>query len=97
MSVPSLLAPTTNQDFSPTMEPVRDMRNSFMIRVALSIITLAAFFIGSLIYVGFYAPNYSPFQDAVALLVALILAVAILALLWLSWVGRKGMRGWWRD
>ena len=79
------------------MDPVREMRNSFLIRVALSIITLAAFFVGSLIYIGFYAPNYNWVQDVVVLLVALILAVASLSLLWLTWVGRRGMRGWWRD
>lgn len=79
------------------MEPARDMRNSFMIRVALSIITLAAFFVGSLVYVGFVATGYSWIQDIIVLLVALVLAVAVLSLLWLSWVGRRGMRGWWRD
>jgi hypothetical protein len=79
------------------MEPFRDMRNSFMIRVALSIIILAAFFVGSLIYVGFYAPNYNWIQDIIVLLVALVLAVAALSILWLSWVGRRGMRGWWRN
>ena len=73
------------------------MRNRFMLRVALSIITLAGFFVGSLLYVGFYAPGLRWFQAIIVLLVALILAAACLALLWLPWVGRRGMRVWWKD
>jgi hypothetical protein len=68
-----------------------------MLRVILSIITLAGFLAGSLFYVAFYAVGFSPLQDFVAVLVAMIIAFAILAILWVTWAGRRGMMGWWRD
>jgi hypothetical protein len=68
-----------------------------MARVVASIITLAAFLSGSLIFVGFYASGYDLFQKIVVFLVALIIALAALAVLWVTWAGRRGMMGRWRD
>ena len=79
------------------MERVDQMPRALMIRVVLSIITLAAFLAGSLIFVGFYTSGYDLFQKIVVLLVAMIVAFAALAVLWVTWAGRRGMRGWWRD
>jgi hypothetical protein len=66
-------------------------------RVVLSIITLAAFLTGSLIFVGFYTSGYDLFQKIVVILVAMIIAFAALAIVWVTWAGRRGMMGWWRD
>ena len=68
-----------------------------MARVVLSIITLAAFLVGSLIFVGFYTSGYDLFQKIVVVLVAMIIAFAALAIVWVTWAGRRGMMGWWRD
>ena len=73
------------------------MPRALMTRVVLSIITLAAFLVGSLIFVGFYTSGYDLFQKIVVLLVAMIIAFAALAVLWVTWAGRRGMRGWWRE
>ena len=72
------------------------MQRGLMVRVVLSIITLAAFLAGSLIVVGFYT-NYDWFQKIVVILVAMIIAFAALAIMWVTWAGRRGMMGWWRD
>jgi len=79
------------------MEKVREMRSGLMLRVILSIITLAGFLAGSLIYVGFYTESFNTLQRIVAILVAMIVAFTILAIVWVSWAGRRGMMGWWRD
>jgi len=67
-----------------------------MVRVVLSIITLAAFLSGSLIVVAFFT-DYNWFQKLVVVLVAMIIAFAALAIVWVTWAGRRGMMGWWRD
>lgn len=79
------------------MERVREMRQGLMLRVILSIITLSAFLIGSLIYVGFYTVGFSLGQRIIVVLVALILAFTALSVMWITWAGRRGMIGWWRD
>ncbi len=55
---------------------------------------VAAFLAGSLIYVGFYTSGYDLFQKIVVFLVAMIIAVAAIAIMWVTWAGR---RGWMRD
>ena len=72
------------------MERTQRIVWGIMWRIAATIITLAAFLVGSLIYVGFYAPHYSFGQDVIVVLVALIIALAAIALTWLSWAGRRG-------
>ena len=72
-----------------------------MARAILSIVTLAAFLAGSLIFVGFYTSGYDLFQKIVVVLVAMIIAIAALAILWIAyagrWAGRRGMMGHWRE
>lgn len=63
-------------------------------RIVGTIITLAGFLVGSLIYVGFYTAGYTLFQKIVVVLVALIIAIAAISVMWVSWAGR---RGWIRD
>jgi len=72
------------------MEKASRIAWGFFWRIAGTIITLAAFLVGSLIYVGFYAPHYSFGQDVIVVLVALIIAITAIALMWLSFAGRRG-------
>lgn len=72
------------------MEKAQRMAWRILWRAAATIITLAAFLVGSLIYIGFYAPHYSFGQDVIVVLVALIVALTAVAIIWLSWVGRRG-------
>ncbi len=68
-----------------------------MWRIVLTILTVSAFLIGSLVYVAFYTAGFSLFQKLVVVLVALILAVTIVSLVWVTWAGRRGLiRSWWR-
>jgi hypothetical protein len=82
------------------MEKIDQMPRALVARIVLSIITLAAFLSGSLIFVAFFT-DYTGFQKFVVVLVAMIIAFAALAILWVTWAGRwagrRGMRGWWRD
>ncbi len=67
-----------------------------MPRVIITIITLAGFLSGSLIYIAFFAPNYNLLQQLVVFLVAFILAITVVAITWVTWAGRRGMmRGMW--
>ena len=66
------------------------------LRIIGSIIILAAFLVGSLIYIAFPASGFSLFQKFVVFLVAFIIAVAAIAIMWVTWAGRRGwIRGWW--
>ena len=67
-----------------------------MTRVIVTIVTLAGFLAGSLIYIAFFAPNYNLLQQLVVFLVAFIVAITIVAIAWVTWAGRRGMmRGMW--
>ncbi|TMI13230.1 hypothetical protein E6H35_07830 [Candidatus Bathyarchaeota archaeon] len=92
----TLLAAVNSSSCRYQMEKATQMQRGLMVRVVLSIITLAAFLAGSLIVVGFYT-NYDWFQKIVVILVAMIIAFAALAIMWVTWAGRRGMMGWWRD
>ena len=72
------------------MEKVENMTRSVVWRIIGTIITLAAFLIGSLIYVGFYTVGYSLGQRIVVVLVALIIAIAAISIMWVSFAGRRG-------
>jgi len=50
-----------------------------------------------LVYVGFYTESFSTLQKIISILVAMIIAFTILAVVWVTWAGRRGMMGWWRD
>ena len=72
------------------MEKVEDMARGVVWRIIGSIITVTALLVGSLIFVGFYAPDYNLGQRVIVVLVALILAIAALAIIWVSFAGRRG-------
>ena len=93
----SLLVATLHFSSRFQMERVLEMRSGLMLRVILSILILAGFLVGSLIYVGFYTESFSTLQKIISILVAMIIAFAILAIVWVTWAGRRGMMGWWRD
>ena len=76
------------------MENVEKMAGGLMWRIIGSIIALSAFLIGSLIYVGFYTAGFDLGQKIIVVLVALIAAFAAVAIMWVSYAGR---RGWMRD
>jgi hypothetical protein len=59
-------------------------------RIVGTIVTLTAFLVGTLVYVGFYTKGYDVFQKVVVLLVGFILAIAIVTIMWVSWAGRHG-------
>jgi chromate transport protein ChrA len=76
------------------MQKVENWSQGIMSRIIGTIIAFAGFLVGSLIYVGFYAKGYNAFQDFVVVAVALIIALAAIAIMWVSFAGR---RGWMRD
>src|SRR5207245_1186760 len=78
----TLLAAVNSGSLRFQMEKATQMQRGLMARVILSIITLAAFLAGSLIFVGFYTSGYDLFQKIVVILVAMIIAFAVLAILW---------------
>jgi hypothetical protein len=76
------------------MQMVEKWSMSILWRIIATIVAFAAFLAGSLIYVGFYAKHYSAFQDFVVVAVALIIALAAIAIMWVTFAGS---RGWMRD
>jgi len=76
------------------MEKVEKMGAGLMWRIIGTIIAFSAFLIGSLIYVGFYASSFDLTQKIIVVIVALILAFAAIAIMWVTFAGR---RGWMRD
>ena len=70
------------------------MAGGLMWRIIGTIIAFSAFLIGSLIYVGFYASSFDFGQKVIVVIVALIIAFAAIAIMWVSFAGR---RGWMRD
>jgi len=70
------------------------MAGGLMWRIIGTIITFSAFLVGSLIYVGFYATGFDLGQKVIGVVVALIIAFAAVAIMWVSFAGR---RGWMRD
>jgi hypothetical protein len=72
------------------MEQVDKAASGMVSRIVGTILIFTAFLVGSLIYVGFYTSGYSLFQRIVVVLVALILAIATIAIMWVSWAGRRG-------
>jgi len=76
------------------LEKVDKMAAGLMWRIIGTIVAFSAFLVGSLIYVGFYASSFDLTQKIIVVLVALILAFAAIAIMWVSFAGR---RGWMRD
>jgi hypothetical protein len=73
------------------MDKVERWSQSLLSRIIGTIIVFAGFLVGSLIYVGFYAKDYNPFQDFVVVAVALIIALAAIAIMWVTFAGRRGL------
>ena len=76
------------------MEKVDKTATGLIRRIIGTILAFSAFLIGSLIYVGFYAGSFDLTQKVIVVLVALILAFAAVAIMWVTFAGR---RGWMRD
>ena len=74
-----------------SMEPGFPPEKGMVWRIIVTIITLAAFLAGSLVYVAFYTSSFSLFQKIVVVLVALIISVTIVSIAWVTWAGRRGM------
>ena len=72
------------------MEHVEKTARGMIARIIGTIVTLAVFLIGTLIYVGFYTNGYSLFQKIVVFLVGFILAIAVVSIMWVAWAGRRG-------
>ncbi len=72
------------------MEQVDKAAGGMVWRIVGTILVFTAFLVGSLVYVGFYTSGYSLFQKIVVVLVALILAIATVGIMWVSWAGRRG-------
>jgi len=78
------------------MERAEKMAEGLMWRIIGTILAFSAFLIGSLIYVGFYATGFDLGQKVIVVLVALIIAFAAVAIIWVTFAGRRGwMRGRW--
>lgn len=69
----------------------RRTQTGLMARIIVTIITIAGFLAGSLIYIGFYAGGYNTFQKIVVFLVAFILAITVVSIAWVTWAGRRGI------
>ena len=69
----------------------RRIPSGMMARIIVTIITLAGFLAGSLIYIGFYAGSYNTFQKVVVFLVAFIIAITVVSIAWVTWAERRGM------
>ncbi len=76
------------------MERAEKMAGGLMWRIIGTILAFSAFLIASLIYVGFYASGFDLGQKVIVVVVALIIAFASIAVMWVTFAGR---RGWMRD
>ncbi len=64
-------------------------------RIAVSIIIFFGLLIFAIIYVAFFASSFSLFQQIAIILVALLVATAILGVMWASWGIKYGKE--WKD
>ena len=72
------------------MSIVDNASRGALTRIIGTIIIGSGFLVGVLIYLGFYTAGYDIFQKVVVFLVALIVAAAAIAIMWVSWAGRRG-------
>jgi hypothetical protein len=78
------------------VERAEKMAGGLMWRIIGTILAFSAFLIGSLIYVGFYTSGFDLGQKVIVVLVALIIAFAAVAIMWVTFAGRRGwMAGRW--
>lgn len=77
------------------MQKVERWSLGILWRIIGTIIIFAGFLAGSLIYIGFYSKG-NALQDFVVVTVAVILAIAAIAILWVTLAWRRGwMPGRW--
>ncbi len=71
-----------------------DATKGLLWRTVFTILALASFLIGSLVYVAFYTSGYTLFQKIAVVLIALIAALTVISIIWVTWAGRRGMMRW---
>jgi len=77
------------------MEKLEKWSVGMLWRIIGTIIVFAGFLVGSLVYVGFYSKG-GVFQDFIVVAVALIVALAAIAIMWVTFAWRRGwMPGKW--
>ncbi len=64
-------------------------------RVTVSIIVFFGLLIFAIVYVAFFGSSFSLFQQIAIILVALLVATAILGVMWASWGIKYGEK--WKD
>lgn len=72
---------------------IREMPPGLALMVAVSIIVLFGGLIVSIIYVAFYALNFSTFQKIAVILVVIPAMMAVLGSMWTYWGMRQGSMG----
>lgn len=72
------------------MDRVEGMAMGVLWRIIGTIIIFTSFLVGSLVYVGFYTNGFSFGQRIIVVLVALIIAFASIAIMWVTWANRRG-------
>ncbi len=78
---------------SMNQEENQEMPPGLASRVVVSIVVFFGLLIFAIIYVAFFASSFSLFQQIAIILVALLVATAILGVMWASW-GIKHGREW---
>jgi formate hydrogenlyase subunit 3/multisubunit Na+/H+ antiporter MnhD subunit len=63
-------------------------------RIVLTIVIGTGFLSSSLLYIGFYSGEHRLFQQIVVVLVDLIVSVAAISLVWVTWALPKRMLEW---
>ncbi len=63
------------------------------LRIVVSIIVFFGLLIFAIVYVAFFASSFSLFQQIAIILVALLVGIAILGAMWVSW-GMKFGKEW---
>lgn len=76
------------------MEPPSRKSTGLLGRIVLTILIGTGFLSGSLIYAAFYAAEHSWFQRIVVVLVGLVLAVASISLVWVTWALPRKVLAW---
>lgn len=67
-----------------TKELFKSMYRSMMLRTVVTVLVGCAALIGSLLYVGFYAAGFSLFQKIIVVIIALIVAGAVISIVWMA-------------
>lgn len=73
-----------------SLERGGNLARGILRRIIGTILIVTAFLVGSLVYVGFYTAGYSLGQRVIVVLVAMILAIASISIMWVTWAQRRG-------